>query len=140
LQKAWTRLNEANARLKEEKKKQAKLKQDVADKEKVLDALKAYTLGQTVPDLATAAGLGRDKTRRILHALLQEGLVFLTRVPKSFGSGKTSQRGWLLWRKAERVFSDEQLRRLREGECVEDVLGLEAVNGYGQPIALDAKE
>jgi replicative DNA helicase len=116
---------------KEEQKKQAQAAKRAADKEKVLEALGKFIDGKTAPDIADASGVGVDTVRVILNEQLQGFRVFRCKVTKGFGTGKKVQQGWLLWRKLEKTFTDEQQRRLQQGEFVEDVLGVEAVDGYG---------
>jgi replicative DNA helicase len=122
---------QASLLAKEEQKKKAKLAKRVADEEAVLEALGRSVDGMTAPDIAQASGVSEDKVRAILWEQLQGFRVFRCKVKKKFGSGKKDQFGWLLWRKLVRTFTAEEHRRLREGEPVEDVLGVEAVNAYG---------
>jgi len=93
-----------------------------AEQQKVVNVLNGATVARTVPDIADAAGVSKDKTRKRLAELLQRGVVVRTNVPKAFGSGKTKQPGWLLWRN-EVPLTPEQMSRLRNGTLVEDVLG-----------------
>jgi hypothetical protein len=122
---------QASLLAKEEQKQKAKAARRAADEEKVMEALGKFVDGRTAPDIAEASGVGVDTVRVILNEQLQGFRVFRCKVAKTFGTGKKAQQGWLLWRKLQRTFTDEQYRRLREGEFVEDVLGVEAVDGYG---------
>jgi replicative DNA helicase len=116
---------------KEEQKKQAQAAKRAADEEKVLAALNKSFEGKTAPDIADASGVGVDTARVILHEQLLKLTVVRCKVKKNFGTGKKVQEGWLLWRGLGKPLSNEQRHRLREGDFVEDVLGVEAVNGLG---------
>jgi replicative DNA helicase len=122
---------QAGLKAKEEQKQLAKAAKRAAEEEAVLGAMGKFVEGKTAPDIAQASGVSEDKVRAILWEQLQSLRVFRCKVTKGFGSGKKAQPGWLLWRKLERIFTDEQYRRLQQGEFVEDVLGVEAVNGFG---------
>ena len=124
----------ASARAKEEQKQQAKDRKRADEQKKVLEALELFTVGKTIPDIAEAAGLSKDRARTILHDLLHLTVV-QTRVRKSFGTGMKAQVGWMKWRQQHRAFSEEQYSQLRNGETVEDVLGVEGqVDAWGRPL------
>jgi hypothetical protein len=122
---------QASLKAKEEQKQKLKAARRAEDEEKVLEALGQFVDGKTAPDIAHASGVGVETVRVILHELMRCLRVLKCKIRKPFGSGKKVQEGWLLWRKLEKTFSDEQQRRLQEGACVEDVLGVEGVDGYG---------